>query len=119
MDYLAQRQAIISQNIANADTPGYRPQDLAEADFGAILGESSSSGVGLARTRPGHIAPGTGGRAGFEVEDDRSVWEVAPSGNAVVMEEQLIAASKTLTDYALATSLYQKQVGLVRTALGK
>ncbi|MDP7142886.1 MAG: flagellar basal body protein, partial [Alphaproteobacteria bacterium] len=37
MRYLNQRQTVISQNIANADTPNYKPQDLKPIDFGAVL----------------------------------------------------------------------------------
>lgn len=28
MAWLTQRQMVLSQNIANADTPGYKPKDL-------------------------------------------------------------------------------------------
>ena len=37
MEYLSQRQNIISQNIANADTPGYQPKDLKPVDFGQTV----------------------------------------------------------------------------------
>ncbi|HOO82875.1 MAG TPA: flagellar basal body protein, partial [Alphaproteobacteria bacterium] len=37
MDFLNQRQRVISQNIANTDTPGYRPKDLKPVDFGNVL----------------------------------------------------------------------------------
>jgi flagellar basal-body rod protein FlgB len=48
MDYLNQRQSIISQNVANADTPGFRPMDLKEVDFGTVLkGVTKSQGVGI------------------------------------------------------------------------
>ena len=37
MNYLAERQKVISQNVANADTPGYTSQDLKKVDFGKII----------------------------------------------------------------------------------
>jgi flagellar basal-body rod protein FlgB len=114
MDYLAQRQALIAQNIANADTPGYRPRDLAPADFGAMVRGADT--VRVTRTHAGHMAPGMPGATGGEVVD-APPWEVAPAGNAVVMEQQLVAASETMMDYTLATSLYQKQVGLLKAAV--
>ena len=114
MDYLAQRQALIAQNIANADTPGYRPRDLAPADFGTML--KAADTVRMARTHAGHMMPGMPSKdTGQAVE--APPWEAAPAGNAVVMEQQLVAASETLMDYTLATSLYQKQVGLLKTAV--
>jgi flagellar basal-body rod protein FlgB len=37
MSWLSQRQAVLSQNIANADTPDYRPKDLRVADFTRLV----------------------------------------------------------------------------------
>ena len=56
------RQQVIAENIAHADTPGYRARDI--ADFA----RSSTSGPALQRprtTRPGHIPFGADPR-GFE-----------------------------------------------------
>ena len=33
MQWLGQRQNVLAQNIANTDTPGYRPQDLKHGPF--------------------------------------------------------------------------------------
>lgn len=123
MDYLNQRQALISQNIANADTPNYRPQDLKQADFGSMLkgflgGGSGVSPVTLASTNAAHIANGflDGGRT--QAINAKKTYEVSPGGNAVVLEEQLLNAGQNLGDYNLMTNLYQKNMQLIRTALG-
>jgi len=121
MDFLNQRQRVISQNIANADTPGYRPHDLVPVDFDRVLKDVTDStkipGVYMKVTDEGH-SRGIG-----DVDDPRSrkqkdTYEVAPAGNAVVMEEQLINAGRTVTDYNLMTNLYQKNIAMMRTALG-
>ncbi|MFP4097589.1 MAG: flagellar basal body rod protein FlgB [Alphaproteobacteria bacterium] len=122
MDYLNQRQSVIAQNIANADTPGYRPQDLASVDFSSLLGASAQRGalslpdVGVVKTNAQHISTGAG--QNVKVNDQKSTYEVAPAGNAVVIEEQLVNASQNVMDYNLMVNVYQKQVGLIRTALG-
>lgn len=116
MDYLSQRQSVIAQNIANADTPNYRAKDLEKVDFGALIG--NSDGIAQARTNKAHLSSGYG-LSPAQMIDQKAPWEVAPNGNSVIMEEQLIAANKTLMDYSLVTSLYQKQTGLIRTALGR
>lgn len=122
MDYLNERQRIISQNIANADTPNYRPKDLKPIDFSSVLkGLDNNGGLRLAAPSSGHTASGLGGgdvpaaKTG-EMED---IYEVTPTGNAVVVEEQLMAASQNVADYNLMTSLYQKQVRLMNIALGR
>lgn len=48
----------------------------------------------------------------------RYSYEVAPAGNGVILEEQMTKASRTTMDYNLMTSLYQKHVAMMRTALG-
>lgn len=119
MGYLNQRQRVISQNIANADTVDYRPQDLKDVDFGRVLRKiTESNNIQLDTTNKGHMPPPN------EIADpkeakQRKTYEVAPDGNAVIMEEQMIKAGKTSLDYNLIASLYQKNMGMIRTALGR
>jgi flagellar basal-body rod protein FlgB len=123
MNYLNQRQGVIAQNIANADTPGYRPQDLQKADFSSVLGDLANTGKGvapvqLAVTNVSHMTPGGGNPRTAKDVRQKTVYEVSPSGNAVIMEEQLLNSGRTITDYNLMTSLYQKNIRLIKTALG-
>ncbi|MDR3096264.1 MAG: flagellar basal body rod protein FlgB [Paraburkholderia sp.] len=58
LDVRATRQALLSSNIANADTPGYRARDV---DFSASLaGALKQAGVAT----PGVATPGASGAAG-------------------------------------------------------
>jgi flagellar basal-body rod protein FlgB len=118
MDYLTMRQRVVSQNIANADTPGYKPKDLKPVDFGKVLNDVADTGsVSLISTNAGHMmAPGQ--TASGEARKAKTVYEVAPAGNAVIMEEQIINSNQTSMDYNLMTSLYQKNVRMIKIALG-
>lgn len=119
MDYLNLRQRVISQNIANADTPNYRPQDLTEVDFGEVLGKlESRDQIRLDRTDNGHMILGGGDIDNPRSSKQRQTYEVAPAGNAVIMEEQLMKAGQTVSDYNLMANLYQKNIGMIRTAIG-
>ncbi len=119
MNYLTQRQGVIAQNIAQANTPGYKPRDL--ISFEDVLqktSQSSTSGFQLATTNPRHLA----GRAGSGIittKKESDVYEVKPSGNAVVLEQQLSQLSETTSQYQMMTSLYKKTMSMLRTALGK
>ena len=42
MSWLADRQAVLAQNVANADTPGYAARDLREPDFRKYLTQTRS-----------------------------------------------------------------------------
>ncbi len=120
MDYLNARQSVIAQNIANTDTPGYKPMDLAPVDFSTVLkntGKGSVQSVSIRTTDPQH-AGGAGDSADLKEKKQKKFYEVTPSGNAVVMEEQMLASNQTVTDYNLMTSLYQKNIRMIQIALG-
>lgn len=120
INYLSHKQEVISQNVANADTPGYAARDLTPVDFGALVGvkESSAGQMKMALTNTGHMGTG-GARAGTaKVTLQKSTYEVAPAGNAVVLEEQLVNANKTRMEYDLMVNLYTKNMQLMKTALG-
>ena len=108
--WLEERQRVLAQNIANADTPGYRPRDLDG------FGESLAGVFGLTRTNELHLA-GSGGAA--RAKPDRAAAELAPNGNAVSLDREAMKVADTDTAHALATGLYRRWIGLYRTALGR
>ncbi|MEX2630682.1 MAG: flagellar basal body rod protein FlgB [Tistlia sp.] len=116
LDWLSQRQNVIAQNIAQSDTPGYVPKDLA-AD--AFVRELRNTGAALrtAKTESRHI-PGTLENAkGTPARETREQYEASPAGNAVVVEEQLVKMAQTQMDHATVTNLYSKYMGMFRMAL--
>ena len=119
MDFLNQRQRVVAQNVANADTPGYKPKDLVPVDFGKVLKNvTNSNSVQLETTKAAHMPP-PGDIQDAKSRKQKETYEVAPAGNAVIMEEQLIMSGKTVMDYNLMTNLYQKNIGMIQTAIGR
>lgn len=113
------RQQVLAQNVANADTPGYRARDLAPLTFENHLKGPAVASVSATRTDSAHFAarlsaPGHGFRA-----DESGAWEITPEGNAVVLEEQMLKVSENQFDFQLATTLYQRSLGLIRLAIGR
>jgi len=122
MDWLSERQRVISQNIANADTPGYRARDLKPMSFREMLSPEGPQGpMRPTATSPMHMAGGPSGTSDvtFREQANRKSYEMAPSGNGVALEEQLVKLAETQLEYNTATNLYRKQVGLIRAALGR
>ncbi len=120
LGWLSQREVVLGQNLANADTPHYRPRDLRPAEF-ARLAEALPGTAGrltITRTDPGHLGPGEQVRIGLASRPAESVYETAPNGNAVILEEQMAKASQTALDYQLTSNLYRKYLGMLRIALG-
>jgi flagellar basal-body rod protein FlgB len=117
--FLQARHAVLTQNVANADTPRYRPRDLVEPDFASTLQKRPAAvpPVTVARTRADHLA-GLAMTPAPARTTHIDGFEVAPSGNEVLIEEQLRLMGGAARGYQLATSVYAKYVGLMRTALG-
>lgn len=119
MGYLNKRQELLSQNIANADTPNYRPQDLKEVDFARFMGRGQSSKkLKMEATDTGHLSH-AGGNARTGLAKQKAVYEVSPSDNAVVLEEQLFKASSNAMDYQTMTNLYRRNIGMLRSVISK
>uniref|UniRef100_Q07SH7 Flagellar basal body rod protein n=1 Tax=Rhodopseudomonas palustris (strain BisA53) TaxID=316055 RepID=Q07SH7_RHOP5 len=98
--WLSLRQASISSNVANANTPGYRAQDI--EPFAKIL---DAKVVPVAVTNPRHITTGsiTSERAqGMRKEDS---WDVVHSGNSVSLEQEMLKAGDINRDYSLNTAI--------------
>ena len=117
MQWHQERQRVLSENVANADTPGFRARDLVPPNFGSVRA-GMASGVTLVRTDAGHqTASGTGGGS-FETAGNRR-QEIRPTGNAVSLEEEMIKVAANQMDYQAATALYTRSLGLIKTALGR
>ena len=116
MTWLGDRQTVLSENVANADTPGYVARDLRPPDFKSVMTQQAKRQVTLVTTQPGHIAVQTSSDslAQPETQADRSL-----SGNAVSLEEQMMKVSQTANDFALTTTLYRANLGIIKSVLGR
>lgn len=118
MQWHQERQRVLAENISNSDTPNFKPHDLVEPKFDRFGNSPTGQGAGLSlvRTSAGHIAP-SGGNASFA--QNRGGYETRPAGNAVSLEDQMMKVSANQMDYAAATSLYSRSLGLLKIAIGK
>ncbi len=120
MNYLAERQKVISQNVANADTPGYMSQDLRKVDFSKMVDNISKNKmhVAMETSNPMHqAAPDQSPNP--KMAKSKSPYEVKPDGNSVVLEEQMVKASDVQMNYTLMLNLYRDSADMIRTSLGK
>ena len=119
MHWLQTRQRVLAENVANADTPGYRAKELRQPAFDAMVRATSAEPVALARTSTGHIAgkPMTDGAGGYGTVTQGG-WETTPSGNAVVLEEEMMKVTSNQMDYQTVSSLYAKSIAMFKIAVG-
>jgi len=112
MQYQQSRQKVLAENVANADSPGFRPVDLKPPSV-----DPTRAGVTLARTSVGHMSLSTG-NGGFD-GTGAPRFETTPNGNAVNLEDEMLKVAQNQSDYQLAASLYSKGLGLMKIAIGK
>jgi len=109
MEWLTQRQQILAQNVANADTPGYAPSDAVSFDNAVDQFEISPT-----VTSEMHIGSGTGG-----VRSIKERREHSPDGNSVSLDSEMEKIADTEDQQKLASSIYKAYVSMFDTALGK
>ena len=113
LGWLDERQRVIAENVANADTPGYVGRDLKQpTDFAAAM--RRGAGLQMARTNPAHLAP-----AGTPVRFDPTKApdsETTLDGNSVVVEEQMLKMAESRMAYDAAIGLYQKSMAMITLA---
>jgi flagellar basal-body rod protein FlgB len=115
LEWHQERQKVLAENVANANTPNFRPRDLVPPDF--TRPAPGAPGVTLALTDSAHL-PGIGGSPQFAT-DRRGPFEVRPAGNAVNLEDEMMKVAANQIDYQTAATLYSRGLNLIKTALGK
>jgi flagellar basal-body rod protein FlgB len=114
MQWHQERQQVLAENVANADTPNYRPRDLAPPNFERALPIAS---LALARTETGHIV-GQGGGSQFATASGHQ-YQLRPGGNAVDHEDEMMKVASNQMDYEAVTALYTRSLALIKLAIGK
>ena len=146
LDYSAERQRLIAQNVANADTPNYTPSDLAPFSFDKslqqvmVLAPAGRSVIGGSPSRAS-LGAGGGGGGGGGPSGSGSVTLPLPGpghilgaaepyranlkadsesrvdGNQVVLEDQMAKMTEARVDHEAAIAFYQQSLTLLRTAV--
>ena len=125
LGYLTERQKVVAQNVANAETARYTPEDLKPFSFDARvqMARAGQAGGGggvpmMAATQAGHLAPRNERRGlGAQYKTTKSPdSETTLNGNSVVLEEEMIKMGDARMQYDAAISFYQKSLNLLRLA---
>ena len=112
------RQGLLAENVANAETPGYRGRDLAQYDLAENNGSFSSATVTTTATQPNHFSVSSSADAAFGAQRMAN-FEITPEGNGVTLEDEMMKVTTNLMDYQAATGLYTKSIKILKTALGR
>ena len=106
------RMGLIAQNVAHADTPGFKALDLpsfAEAYRAADPGA-------LRQTRAGHLA---GQDSETRALPRQAGGAEAPNGNSVSLEQEMVKAASVRQDHEMALAIYRNTSDILRASLGR
>lgn len=120
MSWLEERQKLLAENVANANTPGYRARDVKGIRFADALSRTQAGAAAAAKvavTHPGHLKPPSERRGGA-VYEVRSL-DTTQNGNAVTLEQEMVKLADNQLDHSTVTNLYRKHIGMLRMALGR
>ena len=107
LDLAAYRQTLISSNLANIDTPGYRSKALS---FENALRQSLEDQVlQMVRTNSEHMAPDE------PAQEIRSP-EVVETGQ-VDLDAQMVALTKNSIEYQHMVGILNKKFTMLKTAI--
>lgn len=108
------RQAAISANVANADTPGYKAVDTPE------FASAYRDGAGLqpVATRSAHLARPDANQS-FAIATRRAPGNESPNGNTVALESEMIKAAEVRHAYDMALAIAKSASSILRTSLGR
>jgi flagellar basal-body rod protein FlgB len=108
LTYHRERHTVLAGNVANLDTPGFRPADLQRRpadDPGAI-----------AVTHEGHMAPP--GATDFVTSFDDGGALQGQDGNAVSLERELSKIDANRARYSTSAELVSRRLAMLRYAAG-
>ncbi|MEZ5892659.1 MAG: flagellar basal body protein [Parvularculaceae bacterium] len=102
--YAAERNAQVAENIANADTPGFKAKDLEPFSEAYARAERAEA-----------LSPD---RRGFSIEKIGIEGVASPDGNTVSLEDQMTRSAAAARDHSTALTIYSKALSMLRTSLG-
>ncbi len=117
MQWHQTRQTLLAENVANAETPGYRGRDLAHFNYEKLV-QRPNAAVNTRTTNAKHFSVGGSDATRFGAMRMNN-FEIMPEGNGVTLEEEMMKVTTNQLEYQAATTLYSRSMRLVRIALGK
>jgi flagellar basal-body rod protein FlgB len=112
------RQTLLAENVANADTPGFKGRDLKAFGFEEHMKSLSTAKIETLTTRPTHISVQGSEADGFGSRQLNN-FEITPEGNGVTLEDEMMKVASNQMDYQTITAVYTRSLRLLKSALGK
>ena len=116
LDSQSQRHLLISSNISNIDTPGYKAKDI---DFKGTLRSALGTGDGLAirTTHSGHIGPNKSDIKELQAEAFTEEDASKSNGNNVNIDKEMMKLAENQISYNATIQMMAKRGSTIRAAI--
>jgi flagellar basal-body rod protein FlgB len=111
MSFHRDRHQVLASNLANIETPGYRPLDLTRSE--PIEGAAAP----MTQTQAGHLSAPEGA-PGSTKSFVESSEQPGADGNAVSLERELAKLNANRVRYTAASELVSRRLALIRYTAG-
>jgi flagellar basal-body rod protein FlgB len=111
LDYHLARHNVLASNVANVDTPGFRPLELVRAEEADAL----TGNLPIARTQEAHFGVAGQAEGQLYVEQERVV-QPGGDGNTVSLEREMSKVAANELRYDGVNRIVRQQLGILRYA---
>lgn len=110
------RGEVLANNLANADTPGFKARDV---DFRAMMEKAQQevSGFGMSRTHEGHMDTSVGGMGGDAELLYRTPHQPSVDGNTVDAQQEQSRFMRNAMDYQASFQFLDSKFSGLKKAL--
>lgn len=107
----ALRHRLVAENVAHADTPGYKARDLESFD------KLVPADFAMRATREAHLS----GQASQTLRPihDSAFGSESPNGNDVNVTDQIARATQAMGNHDKAVAVYKKTLDILRLGIGR
>ena len=109
LDFRSERHKVIASNIANIDTPNYRPKDIVfKEELKALIG--NGTGITMAKSREKHLSE-------RPISGDKADYEVIDSGGKVNLDSEMAKLAENHLMHNLTVELLARKFRGLNTVL--
>ncbi|HOB08028.1 MAG: flagellar basal body rod protein FlgB [Limnochordia bacterium] len=113
LDAASLRHKILSNNLANVNTPGFRRSDV---DFSDLFEQSAS--MPIRTTHPQHVASSRRQGSGIRIVQDKAT-SIRNDGNNVDADREMILLLENQLHYQAMADVITRNLGVLRLVIGE
>jgi flagellar basal-body rod protein FlgB len=113
LDYSARKQQVITSNLANSETPGYKAKEL---NFDEVFQQELQGSESLKKTREKHIDSRPLLIREAEIKE-KANDALGRDGNNVDLDREMTQLAQNVLKFSVVSRLYQQKIQMIKYSL--